>query len=136
MANPPHVTLIPFSPPSADVVPSEQIIDIGRKARLECLTEERDRGAIEWRKDGRALPARVARLVATRNVLQIFNLQREDYGMYQCFVGRGVRARAGAGTGGPEAGHMEAQAGSELRLGGEAQDIRVVDPELRFIQGI
>ena len=69
--------------PFADVVPSEQIIDIGRKARLECLTEERDRGAISWRKDGRALPAHVARLVATRNVLQIFNLQREDYGMYQ-----------------------------------------------------
>ena len=111
----------------ADVVPSEQIIDIGRKARLECLTEERDRGAIEWRKDGRALPAHVARLVATRNVLQIFNLQREDYGMYQCFVDRGGRttwAGAGAGGGGgggPGAGHVEAQAGSELRLGGEIQ---------------
>ena len=83
------------------MVPSEQIIDIGRKARLECLTEERDRGAIEWRKDGRALPAHVARLVATRNVLQIFNLQREDYGMYQCFVDRGSGRTtwAGAGTG-------------------------------------
>ena len=102
--------------PLADVVPSEQIIDIGRKARLECLTEERDRGAIEWRKDGRALPAHVARLVATRNVLQIFNLQREDYGMYQCFVDRGRMGRTAVGAG---MGATEAQAGSELRLGGE-----------------
>ena len=115
------------------MVPSEQIIDIGRKARLECLTEERDRGAIEWRKDGRALPAHVARLVATRNVLQIFNLQREDYGMYQCFVDRGGRTWAGAGAGGgdgPGAGHVEAQAGSELRLGGEMRFtfvIQVID---------
>ena len=98
------------------MVPSEQIIDIGRKARLECLTEERDRGAISWRKDGRALPAHVARLVATRNVLQIFNLQREDYGMYQCFVDR---HRQGGAAGSKQAGNVEAQAGSELRLGGE-----------------
>ena len=35
--------------------------------------------------------------------MQIFNLQREDYGMYQCFVARG---------------NQEAQASSELRLGG------------------
>ena len=34
----------------SDVVPSEQIIDIGRKARLECLTEARDRPSIVWRK--------------------------------------------------------------------------------------
>ncbi len=90
-----------FSP--ADVVPSEQIIDIGRQARLECLTEERDRGSIVWRKDGRSLPGH-ARVVEARQVLQVFNLQREDYGMYQCFVRRGGR---------------EAQAASELRLGGE-----------------
>ena len=104
------------------MVPSEQIIDIGRKARLECLTEERDRGAIEWRKDGRALPAHVARLVATRNVLQIFNLQREDYGMYQCFVDRGRMGRTAAGAG-AGMGNTEAQAGSELRLGGEIPKI-------------
>ena len=68
---PAHIVIGSIFSLLADVVPSEQIIDIGRKARLECLTEERDQGgAIEWRKDGRALPAHVARLVATRNVLQ------------------------------------------------------------------
>ena len=35
-----------------DIVPPEQVIDIGRQARLECLTEERDRASIIWRKDG------------------------------------------------------------------------------------
>ena len=58
------------------MVPSEQIIDIGRKARLECLTEERDRGAVAWRKDGRPLPTHVPRIVATRNVLQARNEPR------------------------------------------------------------
>ena len=86
-----------------DVVPSEQIIDIGRQARLECLTEDRDRSAITWMKDGQPLPNH-PRMVANRQTLQIFNLQREDYGMYQCFVARGSQ---------------EAQASSELRLGGK-----------------
>ena len=85
-----------------DVVPSEQIIDIGRQARLECLTEDRDRSAITWMKDGQALPNH-PRFVANRQTLQIFNLQTDDYGMYQCFVARG---------------NQEAQASSELRLGG------------------
>ena len=86
------------------MVPSEQIIDIGRQARLECLTEDRDRSAITWMKDGQALPNH-PRFVANRQTLQIFNLQTDDYGMYQCFVARG---------------HQEAQASSELRLGGNS----------------
>ena len=101
-----------FSFPSflivADVVPAEQIIDIGRKARLECLTEERDRQSISWRKDGQSLPEH-ARIVVQKQVLQIFNLQRDDYGMYQCFVNRGTAGEK----------HLEAQGASELRLGGE-----------------
>nr|XP_040568004.1 Down syndrome cell adhesion molecule-like protein Dscam2 isoform X1 [Lepeophtheirus salmonis] len=84
-----------------DVVPSEQIIDIGRKARLECLTESRDRDSIHWKKDGRDLPSH-NRILTNKQTLQIFNLQREDYGMYQCFVRRDT---------------YEAQASSELRLG-------------------
>ena len=87
-----------------DVVPAEQIIDIGRQARLECLTEDRDRSAITWMKDGQPLPNH-PRMVANRQTLQIFNLQREDYGMYQCFVARGSQ---------------EVQAASELRLGGKS----------------
>ncbi len=46
----------PSFPSVTDVVPSEQVIDIGRQARLECLTEERDRESVVWRKDGHKLP--------------------------------------------------------------------------------
>jgi hypothetical protein len=46
------------------------------------------------------------RIVTNQQTLEIFNLQREDYGMYQCFVSRGAQ---------------EAQAASELRLGGKNQ---------------
>ncbi len=86
----------------SDVVPSEQIIDIGRQARLECLTEERHRELITWRKDGKELNKNDKRFVVDSHdsVLRIYNLRRDDYGMYQCFVGR-----------------EEAQAASELRLG-------------------
>ena len=91
------------------MVPAEQIIDIGRKARLECLTEEKDRESILWRKDGQSLPQH-ARIVVQKQVLQIFNLQRDDYGMYQCFVNRG--------------GQLEAQGSSELRLGGKNEQFQ------------
>ena len=81
------------------------MIDLGRKARLQCLTESSN-DHITWMKDGKVLPNRT-RIVVSKHILQIFNLQREDYGMYQCFV---------QGNGGS---HTEVQATSELRLGGK-----------------
>ena len=85
-----------------ELVPAEQVIDIGRQAHMQCLTEERDRATILWRKDGMALQSST-RVIANQQTLQIFNLQREDYGVYQCFVSRGTR---------------EVQATAQLRLGG------------------
>ena len=85
-----------------DLVPAEQVIDIGRQAHMQCLTEERDRATIIWRKDGHLLQSST-RVIANQQTLQIFNLQREDYGVYQCFVSRGTR---------------EVQATAQLRLGG------------------
>ena len=90
------------------------MIDLGRKARLECLTggdessksERHTRHHITWMKDGKLLPNRT-RIVLAKHTLQIFNLQREDYGMYQCFV----QAKGASNT--------EVQATSELRLGGK-----------------
>ena len=89
------------------MVPVEQIIDIGRQARMECLTEERDRDSIIWRKDVEGVPSN-SRIISSKQTLQIFNLQRDDYGVYQCFVTRG---------------QMEAQATAHLRLGGEAKGV-------------
>ena len=70
---------------------------------MQCLTEERDRATIFWRKDGLTLVSN-NRITVNQQTLQIFNLQREDYGVYQCFVTRG---------------HTELQATAHLRLGGE-----------------
>ena len=86
----------------ADVRPPEQVIDLGRKARLQCLTDSVI-DHITWMKDGRLLPNRT-RIVVSKHTLQIFNLQREDYGVYQCFVTRGNR---------------EVEATAQLRLGGQ-----------------
>ena len=83
-------------------MPAEQVIDIGRQAHMQCLTEERDRATIFWRKDGLTL-ASTNRISVNQQTLQIFNIQREDYGVYQCFVSRG---------------NMEVQATAQLRLGG------------------
>ena len=69
---------------------------------MQCLTEERDRATIFWRKDGLTL-ASTNRISVNQQTLQIFNIQREDYGVYQCFVSRG---------------NMEVQATAQLRLGG------------------
>ena len=74
---------------------------------MQCLTEERDRATITWKKDGMTLSGGGGRVTINSQTLQIFNLQREDYGMYQCFV---------QGKGGSQ---TEVQASSELRLGGE-----------------
>ena len=70
---------------------------------MQCLTEERDRATISWKKDGMTLSGGGGRVTINSQTLQIFNLQREDYGVYQCFVTRGVR---------------EVQATAQLRLGG------------------
>ena len=80
------------------------MIDLGRNARLQCLTDSVI-DHITWMKDGKLLPNRT-RIVVSKHTLQIFNLQRDDYGMYQCFV----------------QGNTEVQASSELRLGGEMED--------------
>ena len=71
---------------------------------MECLTEERDRDSIVWRKDGELVSSNF-RIVTSKQTLQIVYLQREDYGVYQCFVIRG---------------QQESQATSHLRLGGKS----------------
>ena len=84
-------------------MPAEQVIDIGRQAHMQCLTEERDRATILWRKDGLTLGSS-NRIAVNQQTLQIFNIQRDDYGVYQCFVTRG---------------NKEVQATAHLRLGGQ-----------------
>ena len=64
------------------------MVDIGRQARMECIVESADgdsndigdnRHVITWMKDGQPLPNRT-RIIISGRTLQIFVLQREDYG--------------------------------------------------------
>ena len=86
---------------------------------MQCLTEERDRSTILWRKDGLVLSSS-NRINLNQQTLQIYNLQRDDYGVYQCFVSRGTR---------------EVQATAQLRLGGEDVVI-VMSKKLKQIRQI
>ena len=69
-----------------DIIPKEQIVDIGRQARMECIVETADGDdsghghVITWMKDGQPLPNRT-RIIISGQTLQIFVLQREDYGI-------------------------------------------------------
>ena len=71
----------------SDIIPAEQVVDIGRQARMECIVETADgddsgRHVITWMKDGQPLPNRT-RIIISGRTLQIFVLQREDYGKYK-----------------------------------------------------
>ena len=64
------------------------MVDIGRQARMECIVETADgesdsgsRNVITWMKDGQPLPNRT-RIIISGRTLQIFVLQREDYGKF------------------------------------------------------
>ena len=72
----------------SDIIPAEQVVDIGRQARMECIVETADgesdsgsRNVITWMKDGQPLPNRT-RIIISGRTLQIFVLQREDYGKF------------------------------------------------------
>ena len=70
----------------SDIIPAEQVVDIGRQARMECIVETSEgddsgRHVITWMKDGQRLPNRT-RIIVSGRTLQIFVLQREDYGKH------------------------------------------------------
>ncbi|XP_064480703.1 cell adhesion molecule DSCAM-like isoform X2 [Ornithodoros turicata] len=83
----------------ASLVPNYQAVEPGKTATLNCsVTSGRTNPLhVTWFKDGRQLKTdgRVRSITPTR--LKIDSLQREDGGMYQCFVGinqDGVQAAA------------------------------------------
>ena len=72
------------------------MVDIGRQARMECVVETAEgqsdstgRHVITWMKDGHPLPNRT-RIIVSGRTLQIFVLQREDYGKFSCLYNFGM----------------------------------------------
>lgn len=103
------------SPLTVQVIPPVLTMDIGKSAEFTCWTnspEETDQSTerqISWRKDGIELKVIEIRssprlsITESGEKLRIANVQREDKGIYQCFV---------------KFDSDMAQAAAELRLGG------------------
>jgi hypothetical protein len=107
------------SPLIVQVVPSVLTVDIGKSAEFTCWTNSPDEAAsfpgppvssstarqITWRKDGNEIRSNSKLSVAVSGeILRISNIQREDKGIYQCFV---------------KSDSDMVQASAELRLGGK-----------------
>jgi len=106
------------SPLNVQVVPGMLTVDVGKSAEFSCWTNSPFEvfqqhpspqsplagKQVTWRKDGLEIrPNSVLSFSMSGDKLRIANVQREDRGIYQCFV---------------KSDSDMAQASAELRLGG------------------
>ncbi|XP_059489683.1 cell adhesion molecule Dscam2-like isoform X2 [Neocloeon triangulifer] len=94
--------LLVTAPLGAHVTPSHATVDLGRSAEFVCATMGHPVKTVAWAKDGNVLRDGHRVRFVGRERLQVLNVQREDQGMYQCFV---------------KNDHDMAQSTAELRLG-------------------
>ncbi|XP_065334249.1 cell adhesion molecule Dscam2-like isoform X1 [Cloeon dipterum] len=94
--------LVVTAPLGAHVTPSHATVDLGRNAEFSCATLGHPVRSVVWAKDGNLLRDGHRVRFLSRERLQVINVQREDQGMYQCFVKNDLDM---------------AQATAELRLG-------------------
>lgn len=82
-----QVTLTVTAPLSAHVQPQVQIVDVGKEASFQCITSGHPQSRTTWLHNGKPI-ARDDRIEVSSNPerLRIKQLQKEDHGMYQCFV--------------------------------------------------
>lgn len=75
------------APLSAHVQPQVQIVDVGKEASFQCITSGHPQSRVTWLHNGKPI-ARDDRIEVSSNPerLRIKHLQKEDHGMYQCFV--------------------------------------------------
>jgi hypothetical protein len=98
-----EVNLLVTSPLSARVSPSLHTAALGQPARFSCTTAGHPVVSVLWFKDGQPLSGLAAPSGASRDVLHLPSVTRDDQGMYQCFVKNELDV---------------AQGTAELRLGG------------------
>ncbi|XP_023234043.1 Down syndrome cell adhesion molecule homolog [Centruroides sculpturatus] len=82
--------LLISSPLSCRIEPKIQKVDIGKQALLNCKIQGQPVHSINWLKDGFPIILNNRISLISREVIQIYPVQREDKGMYQCFVGNDI----------------------------------------------
>ncbi|PRD35231.1 UNVERIFIED_CONTAM: Dscam2 [Trichonephila clavipes] len=81
---------------TAHIQPQQQTIDVGRPAKFNCSFAGHPVNGISWFKDGNPLFEDGVRIkLSSRILLTIISVQREDSGMYQCFVFNDVESAQG-----------------------------------------
>ncbi|CAL1284864.1 unnamed protein product [Larinioides sclopetarius] len=81
---------------TAHIQPQQQTIDVGRPAKFNCSFAGHPVNGISWFKDGNPLFEDGVRIkLSSRVLLTIISVQREDSGMYQCFVFNDVESAQG-----------------------------------------
>lgn len=84
-----NMCFIPFAAHlTAHIQPQQQTIDVGRPAKFNCSYSGHPVKGVSWFKDGSPLfedGVRV-KISGSRVLLTLLSVQREDSGMYQCFV--------------------------------------------------
>ncbi|KAG8200003.1 hypothetical protein JTE90_006241 [Oedothorax gibbosus] len=82
-------TLTVSAPLSVYVTPQRQVVDVGRPATFNCTVSGRPVRTLTWMKDRKPIEDYYGggrAVLMSRDVLHIPAVQREDKGMYQCFV--------------------------------------------------
>ncbi|GFQ82593.1 down syndrome cell adhesion molecule-like protein Dscam2 [Trichonephila clavata] len=74
------------APLSAQVLPKLQSVDVGKSATFNCSSSGHPVVTIEWMKDGMPLRAGSRIEFPSRDVVHLTYVQRDDKGMFQCFV--------------------------------------------------
>ncbi|KAF4532569.1 hypothetical protein B566_EDAN008493 [Ephemera danica] len=90
------------APLGAHVTPAHATVDLGRSTEFTCSTVGHPVSSVVWTKDGVLLREALRVRFINKDKLQIMSVQRDDQGMYQCFIRNE---------------HDMAQGSAELRLG-------------------
>nr|CAD7573671.1 unnamed protein product [Timema californicum] len=75
------------APLSAHVQPQNQVVDVGKEAVFQCIPGGHPVAKVAWYRNGKPV-VRDARfeVLSSPEKLMVRALQKEDHGMYQCFV--------------------------------------------------
>ncbi|KAG8228363.1 hypothetical protein J437_LFUL006814 [Ladona fulva] len=81
-----EVSLMVSAPLSARVSPARQAAAVGRAAEFTCTASGHPVNVITWAKDGQPLREGPRIHIVSRGRIRLESVQREDEGIYQCFV--------------------------------------------------